>query len=528
MSLLAGFPETAYLDGLFALAWALVRLAGLERGARVRAALPIALAGLAGLAIAAPQILAFGQFLKESEIGGHAEIFSRVGLPPLGILPSLVAPYANGPIFAYVAQWPATLYVWGEIGGYTTLALLAVAAYGFLVARDRLRWLLLGWTIAALGKTFGIEPLLSAWNYVPGVAATAFFRYAQPTWELAMVIMAAWGLDALASAGRPKRTAWLAACAIVGAVWLAALLYGFSLWPQMRPHVGIRNTALFSALWASASAAACLLLMGGSGVRSRAWLGRVLVADAVLLFAFPTLANPRGGEIDHAGIALLREHLGLQRFYSLGPIAPNYGAYFGIASIDHNYLPVSERWARWVKEHLDRDVPDPTVFNGGAANAIPALRRNLDAYQWLGVKLVVMQPGQPTLDGIEGVRQVYLDAAMRIYELPRPRPYFEAEGAACTLRAAGREALAADCEGEARLVRRELYFPGWQATVDGKPVRIDEHMGLFQRIALPAGHSEIAFRFAPPHSGWAWLAAALGLAALASPMPRPRALRKGG
>ena len=36
LSLYAGFPEVAYLDALFAGAWALVRLSSVERGTRLR------------------------------------------------------------------------------------------------------------------------------------------------------------------------------------------------------------------------------------------------------------------------------------------------------------------------------------------------------------------------------------------------------------------------------------------------------------------------------------------------------------
>jgi len=52
LSLLAGFPETAYLDGLLALAWALLRLAQLAPGRRAAYAGRIFLGGIAALCIA--------------------------------------------------------------------------------------------------------------------------------------------------------------------------------------------------------------------------------------------------------------------------------------------------------------------------------------------------------------------------------------------------------------------------------------------------------------------------------------------
>ena len=52
--------------------------------------------------------------------------------------------------------------------------------------------------MVALGRTFGLEPLITLWNLIPGVSYTAFVRYAPPSWELAFVILAARGLEDLA------------------------------------------------------------------------------------------------------------------------------------------------------------------------------------------------------------------------------------------------------------------------------------------------------------------------------------------
>ena len=41
----------------------------------------------------------------------------------------------------------------------------------------------------------------------------------------------------------------------------------------------------------------------------------------------------------------------------------NYGAYLGIASINHNYLPVARRWTQFVRDRLD-SAAHPIVFNG--------------------------------------------------------------------------------------------------------------------------------------------------------------------
>jgi hypothetical protein len=537
LSLLAGFPETAYIDGLLALAWAALRLVQLARGERARYATHIALGAIAALCVAAPQIVAFVHDLGLSDVGGHGDVFARASLVPPAIVTSLVAPYALGPIFGHVDRWPLLVNVWGAIGGYTSIALAALATYGFIARRDALAWLLLVWSAAAMAKVFGLEPFLTVWNWIPGIASTAFFRYAQPTWELAMVILAARGLHELIANG-PQRAPVVGTWLVVTGAWLAALAYGTTLWPHLKDTVVLRNFAAISAVWAAISGFGCAALATrASRPLARAGLACLLVFDAVLLFALPTLANPRAGEIDRPAVAFLRANLGLQRFYSLGPIQANYGAYFGIASINHNYLPVNRRWIEWVHDHLDR-AADPIVFNGnfprgaGQPSSVEELRRNLAAYRAAGVKFVVAPPGVDvfgTGDAAQpGTRLAYEDAVMRIYELASPVPYFDSLSGSCKIHASERTAARFECSRPDRIIRRELYSPGWRAEVNGRAASVEAYDEAFQAIAVPAGIGEIRFRYAPPHARWAWLAAALGLLALAAPLPRRLVLRKAG
>jgi hypothetical protein len=212
----------------------------------------------------------------------------------------------------------------------------------------------------------------------------------------------------------------------------------------------------------------------------------------------------------------------MNRFYTLGPIQPNYGAYFRIASINHNYLPVSSRWVDWIRANLDSHA-NAVVFNGNHPrkredpSQADELRRNLSNYQWIGVKYVVAHPNQDPLSGIEGVQRVYVDTVMSIYELPHPSSYFESEGARCRISSDDRAHLTAECSAPDRLVRRELFFPGWTARVNENEVPIALHRDLFQSIELPSGRSQVHFDYAPPHVTWAWLVALAGALALSAP-----------
>jgi hypothetical protein len=516
MSLLAGFPETAYISGLLALAWAVLRGLQTPGERRVSYGLRIALGGIVGIAIAAPQIASFFHYLPLAHVGSHHD-FSHAALPRESLLPSLIAPYVYGMIFAKFGDWPLLVPIWGSIGGYVTIVLLVTAAYGFWARRDALAWLLLAWITLALGKTFLIEPAVTLWNLVPGVAIAAFARYAQPSWELAIVILAMRGLDDLVRNGGPRRAAVIATTAVLVIALGAALAYGVTLWPNLKNSVPLRNGAVASAFWAIVSSIACLALIRRAKT-PRMWrvLAAFLAVDAVVMAAIPTLANPRAGEVNRAAIDFLRANLGMQRFFSLGPISPNYGAYFGIASINHNYLPVSHRWVEYVQRHLDPAHDEGVVFNGRRPSAYGAVRENMREFERLGVKYVVTPVGVNPYHEHATVKLVYLDDELAIFQLPDPKPYFEASSPDCTVVPRDRLRVTVNCAAPATVVRRELFFPGWTAAVNGLPAQITEHEGLFQALALPAGRSEIRYRYAPPRIEWAWAAMFAALLVLAA------------
>ena len=389
-----------------------------------------------------------------------------------------------------------------------------------------------------------------------------------------------------------------------------------------------------------------------------------MAAEAFGLFAIPLLSGTRPVPLAQGAIAFLREHIGLQRFYTLGPFAPNYSAYFQIGSINHNYLPVPRRWVDFVRAHLDpaaNDVAFTGNFPGdmaGQETRTQALRRRLPAYAAIGVKYVLTLPDadpfpttlstptsggpataqslghgdaargtipgehvrsgdlarvviqahggggdksgmitirvcntrnntcadaaetvppaatgdvsatlQPPLAVVDGdnlsyaieyrggapgfidlfptaanlypgvttstgehphqvprmtfaydkplpAKRVYHDAIMDIHELQQAAPYFEVQGGACRITPLDRQAVVAECAAAAKLIRRELFYPGWQATVNTATVALQPQDDLFQQIDLPPGRSEVRFTYAPPQIRWISAAFIIGLAGL--------------
>lgn len=676
MSVVAGFPETAYLDGLLALAWSLLRL-WQASGFRLAFVVRLAAGGVVGLALSAPQTLAFFEFLPHAWLGGHDGGFANAALDPAAVLPGLLFPYVFGPIAAGGVAWDRLGRIWGNIGGYLSLIVVVLGLYGAMLRRTPLTWLLLVWLFLALGKTFGFPVVSTLWNLIPGVAQAAFYRYAVPTWELAFIILAAQAIEDL-RAQQHERATHRRDIAILSALLLiAGVAYAAFLLPHFRGFVPIRNAALASVLWGAMSVGALgAILWRCRPAKAATAIALLVIVDNVLMFSVPTLSNPRAGKVDMEAIGFLQKNCGLQRIYSLGPIQANYGAYFSVAAINHNYLPINRLWVDWIRANLDA-YADPISFIGNhrtAGTSVPTsseeLIRNLENYQWIGVKYVVtragdnpfistlssktdaasqsplpMMPGETVsgilpasmtdkpvaideigvsignyintsdgelatevcvdsvcangqrdlktsndnstfyiplarallvdahsvvryrlarrggskplalwmaavrapaddqqLKGLAGIqtghglqiklliredkpplaKEVYADDVMNIYELRQPRPYFEEAGHVCRIMAHDREHVVADCSASSTLLRRELFYPGWTAKVNGSSTTIAEHRGLFQSIALPAGKSSIVFGYEPPHIVLAWLAMLIAFGALLIPATKTK------
>ncbi|MDG3442264.1 hypothetical protein [Nitrospirillum amazonense] len=672
LSLYAGFPEVAYFNGLLVGVWTLARLADLSRRQRADYLARVALGAMGGLLVAGPILVAFLGYLPDANLGDHSNGgFRHVHLSAARLL-TLVLPYALGRL-----SDPGTAEsfgFWGGVGGYAGVGLLALGMIGAVGTHLRpLRLALAGWVAIVTGAMYGLPVVNTLVTAIPGVGWAMFFRYFAPSVAFALAVLAGLACQDLTEAAKPtrrQRLGFLTALAFIAlAVGLATPL--LALKPYRSPW-----------LWGSLAVAA--MVLGGMAAvlrhptlgshRRAQWLGCMAVAEAVLLLLVPTVFYPSTGDLREGGIAFLRSHLGLQRFYTLGPIQPNYSAYYGIAGINHNNLPLPATWVDHVVQQLD-DNTYPIAFDGRdrraatGPTAVENLRRNPDAYRDMGVRYVVSIPGKGPFDwappgmvdlsqrplaladgdtailtlpagasrvpfdarrghvsavglhvsslkngaadgrltlrlcagttcadggyalsdvvggsyilvplsgtvplasdapltlaisrvggrkrfglamwtagtdtgrtltlnggpitGVEphvafalvaaepadaepadeGGGPVFRDDVMQIDALPAPRPYFGADG--CHLAPVSRERLAADCAAPATLTRLELFMPGWRATVNGQEQTMAADGPLFQKVNLPAGRSDVVFRYTPPHIGWGYGAFAAGLA----------------
>ncbi|WP_454874850.1 hypothetical protein [Paraburkholderia xenovorans] len=508
-ALYAGFPEVAYLDGLLILAWTLVRMAALPSPLRMRFLMRVNLAGVAALLLSAPILLAFFDYLPLGFTGDHqGDGYASAHLPASALVAMLV-PYIFGGIF----QDRALTGFWGAVGGYVGITLMMLALCGIFGQRYRgLRIMLALWVFVTVSLSYGLPGANVLTLIIPGLKLAAFYRYLPPSWEFSLCVLAALALNDATHATLQKRLRYAYGATVILVLAGCVITHSAGIRPHGRYVLG---GVVFAAVLLIVLAI-ILFRRNVSANRLTLAVSIALACESAMYFIAPVMSNPSRGTVDLVGVRFLQANLGMQRFVTLGPLAPNYGSYFGIASINHNDLPIPRRWTEFVANRLDTNTT-PISFTGSVRgdpagpSSQDSLLKNLPNYLAIGTRYVLAPISAPLPEESKalGIKEVATDTNMRIYELSNPRPYFDAP--ACSLEAATRGELRANCPQRATLTRLELYMPGWRAFVNGQEATISQVDEIFQQINLPAGSSSVQFVFRPPHIEWAFVAFAIGL-----------------
>jgi hypothetical protein len=536
LSIYAGFPETAYVDALFAAGWFLWRAACAGR-AGLSAFVRKGLAGAAtGGLLAAPIIVAFAGFLDR----GYTASFNLIAAPHLEIhaLPQLVLPYIYGSIFEFHDTSGLIRGIWGSVGGYLTMSAVLFGGLGLVSRGHRgLRAMLGLWLALALSRMYGAPPGLGrVLGILPEMSSVVFYRYATPAVEMAATVLLALGLDGLAGwAGARWRIVAGGAfgLVVVGAAALAAHGVAVTLIGSGRASPDAYFLLAVAAGGAVVTLGMACTLLRNPRVRAGVACGLVVI-EALVMFMRPELSAPRSVRTDLAPVAYLRTHLGLGRFVTLGgPLQPNYGSYFGLAEINDNDLPIPRIWANYVHARLDPAI-DPVHFFGFGGPDVPvtqmptqALFSNLAGYRTAGVAYAIVGGSGFTAPSPKAFTKVFSTTGTTIYRLAGADPYFTASGGDCRVEpTTSRESVHLTCSDAAMLVRRETKMPGWTARVDGRQVPMHEADDLFQAVAVGAGSHTVSFGYAPPGIRWAVCAFLAGVLWLVLGVGRPRISRR--
>ena len=541
LSIVAGFPETAYLDAILVGCWGLLRVFQHDAGDRLRLAGRLASLGAAGIALASPLVVAFLDYLQAGTVGGRTT-FEYAHLPT-ATLASLAVPYLTGPLKAFgrpAGADHAVSFLFTTAWGYLTIGVVTLGLFGLVRAGRELglRLVLVGFMLVFLSRTYGVVEMERLVAHIPELRTASVFRTIFPATELSMIVLAGFGLEAALDGDRTRRWHVPVAAAIVGAlVAFLALVPARTLLDDVVADGGnAESFVVGAAAWAGLVLVA--IALGGAFAErrfGRILLGGALVVDAVASFVYPQLAAPRSGSVDLAPVAYLQRHLGDARYYSLlpnqqpqmttigGPIGPNYGSYFQVASLDYLDIPVPKAAADYVHAHLDPG-PGTEFFTGtqfgrhvGSPTPVAALAANVAAFEAAGVRYLVVGSGQSAVTTVPGVHRVFDDGTVAIYELAHPASYFSASGGPCRLSWSSRTEVQATCATAALLTRRELAFPGWSVAVNGEPAALEAHPAPFSSVALPKGTSTVTFSYEPPHLALAEAAVVAAVAFLAAP-----------
>jgi hypothetical protein len=274
--------------------------------------------------------------------------------------------------------------------------------------------------------------------------------------------------------------------------------------------------------------------------------------------AIPTrLADvPATGAIRYLQSQRPNRFVGLNQRFGLQPVPPDTAMKFGLYDARGYDYPAEKRYDRLWRRNVAPGVPDftqPIVLATGTPAAIRAL--NL-----LSVSDFIQDAGDKPLRGSR-LRVAYRgrdavvyrnpDALPRVFLVGGQRTVGSAEAALAAATAPGfqgrrvavterevpglpqaggapapsgsarlvsyeNQRVVADSDATRRsmLVLTDLKFPGWKATVDGKPATIERVDYLLRGVVVPPGRHRVEFSYEPASFRAGWIISLLALIAL--------------
>jgi hypothetical protein len=514
-ALIAGFIETAALGLIFVVVIAVQRGFAIER-AKVLAYVRKATAGFAaGIAIASPVLVAFGDYLRLGFVAEHAGNAAAEKLNGAYMAMS-VSPYLFGRVLQ--SKFPINFSLWGAVGGYAGFALMALAVASLFGKRDRgLRIVIATWVVFSLADSVGAPVIHQAVASMPFITHIVLYRYLPATWELGLVILAAFAIRDFATSSRAESVVAVSTGLLVtSGVLLVGMYIGSSAVAASR---ALTPTSFHLSELIVVTVIVGLLLASLAPSKVRGVLaGAIVVTEAAVLFAIPLSSWPTHVHVDTRAERFLVADVGSARIFGFGVPSANFGTLVGISQLDAVDLPVPKAFAS-VVANLD-PYENPTAFTGvhvpfpNAPSSTALLFQKLPLYQEYGVRFIVAPTRIDLFRGRHVAKLVYHDAQLEVWRLNTTHPLVSAPG--CSIIQKTQDSYVTRCSQSSLLQRTQLYFPGWSATVDGTPVTVQDR-GLLQAIVIPKGRSTVAFTFLPPGIPEAGVAALIAVLTLLVP-----------
>ncbi|MCX6632084.1 MAG: YfhO family protein [Candidatus Solibacter sp.] len=413
---------------------------------------------------------------------------------------------------------------------------LALAAAALLAvprrrAAARLAGLALGAALFSLARFNPFHGVLYA--LLPGLEKARAPIMAMAIAHVALAALAALGMDALLARAVPGLRRLRAGLALG-----AGLLFLLALYPPpvLRgiPHasgragmiavVAVLLWALLAA-WDAKRVRPALLLCGVLAL-ALIEIGNSTGFDYVHVEDKASLARPRLYQTTAGLATFLKSRAGSDRVsYVYDDLVFNFGDWHGIPSLA-GFLPSAPeatwRLGPWNPRILDLYSVRYWIGGQKPADAGPQVYADAEGWRvwqrqtalpraWMAHQVKVAHSQEEavrlTLDPATDLRStVVLDRSIGTESC--------AEAGSVVFTAIDEQHLRLDatpaCAGV--LVLSDNWYPGWQATLDGKTIEVLRADAAIRAVAVPAGPHRIEMRYAPSGMGWA---AALSLATLA-------------
>jgi len=544
LAVYAGQPETVVLFGLALAVFVVVLLALRSRrpegGAVLRPVVDLALAAVAGGALAAPLALPGLQLASGSVVRAAS---SYGALPPHDLVHLFFQGFDGLPV-AGNTWFGNSIYP-------ETAAYLGVVALGLVVVvlgTRRRRPVVPALAVCALAMAAlsYLSPVVSAVVQLTGTRSVAWHRAVQPM-DFALALLAGIGADAVVRAGdgpagaavrRWAAGAFAGVAVVLGLVWLvgrgqlpsaeAAIRDRSFVWPAVDVVVAL---AVVGALARGAAR------RGGHGAGRRRWAGRgagivFLVLQTVFLVAAgaPLASSSPGIPAPTPAEAALARRVGTS-LVALGSRHCHLPPTLGIHQDMNVVYRVRELavWDPMVPEatfaSLARLTGQPASAVGAPLTLCPAVDSAAVARVY-GVGYILTAASAPrprgtVRAGVVGGEDVYrVPGAAQATLVPVPPsgslPAVTAPGVPVGVDHAepARWQVRVTTAAPTVLRLRVSDVPGWHATVNGKPLALVPYAGAMLQARLPMGRDDVVLRYWPPDFTTGIVLAVLALLAL--------------